>query len=89
GLNYSKIDKAVESMKYNYPFMDYVIFYADKKNPFSYHQNLFEEGCKAGEKWLKKRAKRKFKNKIKYIKRSVSIKDSESMQGNADKHKSK
>lgn len=89
GLNYSKIDKAVESMKYNYPFMDYVIFYADKKNPFSYHQNLFEEGCKAGEKWLKKRAKRKFKNKVKDIKRSVSIKDSESMQGNADKHKPK
>lgn len=89
GLNHSKIDKAVESIRYNYPFMDYVIFYADKKNPFSYHQNLFEEGCKAGEKWLKKRAKRKFKNKIKDIKRSVSIKDSESMQGNADKHKPK
>ncbi|EMJ2323345.1 hypothetical protein V7L32_003776 [Salmonella enterica] len=89
GLNYRKLDKAVESIRSNYPFMDYVIFYADKKNPFSYHQNLFEEGCKAGEKWLKKRAKRKFKNKIKDIKRSVSIKDSESMQGNADKHKPK
>ncbi|EDY5734556.1 hypothetical protein GQ105_003395 [Salmonella enterica] len=89
GLNYSKIDKAVESIRSNYPFIDYVIFYVEKKNPFSYHQNLFEEGCKAGEKWLKKRAKRKFKNKIKDIKRSVSIKDSESMQGNADKHKPK
>lgn len=89
GLNYSKLDKAVESIRSNYPFIDYVIFYVEKKNPFSYHQNLFEEGCKAGEKWLKKRAKRKFKNKIKDIKRSVSIKDSESMQGNADKHKPK
>ncbi|EMJ2323343.1 hypothetical protein V7L32_003774 [Salmonella enterica] len=89
GLNYRKLDKAVESIRSNYPFMDYVIFYADKKNPFSYHQNLFEEGCKAGEKWLKKRTKREFKNKIKDIKRSVSIKDSEFMQGNADKHKLK
>ncbi|EJX4926794.1 hypothetical protein OD635_003757 [Salmonella enterica] len=89
GLNYCKIDKTVDSIRSNYPFMDYVIFYVEKKNPFSYHQNLFEEGCIAGEKWLKKKAKREFRNKIQDIKRRISIKDSESMQGNADRHKLK
>ncbi|WP_407579546.1 hypothetical protein [Citrobacter koseri] len=89
GLNHSNIDKTVESIRANYPFMDSVVFYADKKNPFGYHPNLFEEGCKAGDKWLKKRAKREFKNKIKDIKRSVSVKDTEYTQGNVDKQKLK
>ncbi|ECC5185002.1 hypothetical protein CS238_05350 [Salmonella enterica] len=87
GLNYRKIDKAVESIRYNYPFMDYVIFYADKKNPFSYHQNLFEEGCKAGEKWLKKKTKRVFKNKIKDIKRRISSNENELVKNKEHKRK--
>lgn len=89
GLNHSRLDKTVETIKNIYPFMDYVIFYADKKNPFSYHPDLFAEGCKAGDKWIKKRAKNEFRNKMKNIKRDISLKNSEIMNENIDRRKLK
>lgn len=67
-LNCNRLDKTVETIKNIYPFMKHMIFYADKKNPFSYHPDLFAEGCKAGDKWINKKAKKSSRTKYKTLK---------------------
>jgi hypothetical protein len=72
GFNHDNIDKTLESMSKNYPFIDYVVYQADKKNSFGTHPNLFAKGCIAGDEWIKKRYNKQFKKKIKGIKNNLS-----------------
>ncbi|EDF8922194.1 hypothetical protein GCB20_25185, partial [Salmonella enterica] len=51
GFEHSKTDDVIKDINKSYPFLDYILQLADKKNPYGCHPDLFEQGCKYADKW--------------------------------------
>lgn len=71
GLNHKKIDDAIESIRNEFIFTGYILKKIDKNNPYGYHQNIFEIGCKYGEEWMIERDLNIMQRKIRKFKITV------------------
>lgn len=68
GLNKRKIDDSIECMKVRFPFTNYILSKIDKRNPYGYHQDAFEIGCKHASEWIANKNLSKIQRGIRTIK---------------------
>ncbi|ELY2478051.1 hypothetical protein SMB83_004225 [Cronobacter sakazakii] len=74
GLNERKIDDSIECMKVRFPFMSYILSKIDKKNPYGYHQDVFEIGCKHASEWIANKNLSKIQRGINAVKLTIEEK---------------
>ncbi|MBE5212573.1 hypothetical protein IG611_09655 [Pectobacterium sp. A535-S3-A17] len=74
GLNKRKIDDSIECMKIKFPFANYILSKIDKKNPYGYHQDAFEIGCKHASEWIANKNSSKIRRGIKIVKSTLENK---------------